>query len=337
MPAPATTDQPGAAPDRCVLEHRVFSCFGDVLFRPAEGDGAPVMIVPMGGGHAAVPLGALQQEFGIRPGSPDGRTLALVAQALDFVAELRPGEPLPLEVLGGGASWQPGAAHQRVAEARLRLQLVGAFSPLPAPPWVSASTQAVLSAAAEPGLDARVHAACIEAAAALAVPPPAVPRLLAAASHEMGFVEALRDRLLRRVGVMVARVAALGGTMGHNLAAMELLSRVRRLAVIAQARIRARFTELEAQMAEVVEALRDLDARNQVIRMHRDWLYSSLRAWEGVLLAWETGGIGRSDGTVALLQRTYRFLAPRFMPTQEWRAGLQAYRADAAPRVPMVW
>ena len=109
------------------------------------------------------------------------------------------------------------------------------------------------------------------------------------------------------------------------------------LAGIAHDKMRARFAELETCTAAVVEVLRDLDGWGRVIRLHRDWLYGSLRAWEGLLTAWESGGLTWSQDTWALLRRTYRFLAPRFMPRQEWQSSLGAYRADAAPRVPMVW
>ena len=357
MAALAPTDPAAAAHDRCVLRHPVFTRFGEVLFRPAEADGAPVMIFPLGGSTAAIPLRSLQQEFGIDPDSPDGRMLGLVVQALDFVAELRPGDPLPLEVVGGGASWQPGAQHQRVAEERLRLQLVGAFNGVPdggmpgngvlgngvpdgvpGPSWASVDPQAVLHAAAEPGMDARLQSAATEAAAALDLPnATAVARLMAAAAHELGFIEALRDRLLRRAGAMLARVDALAGSLGCNSGAVELLSRVRRLAGIAYDRMRARFAELESCSAQVIEVLRDLDGWRRVVRLHRDWLYSSLRAWEGILVAWEGGGTAWSQDTWGLLRRTYRFLAPRFMPVQEWQLTTRAQRADEAPREPMVW
>ncbi len=338
MAVPALTDPATAAHDRCVLRHPVFTRFGEVLFRPAEADGAPVMIFPLGGSTAAIPLRSLQQEFGINSDSPDGRMLGLVVQALDFVAELRPGDPLPMEVLGGGASWQPGAQHQRVAEERLRLQLVGAFSVVPGPSWASMDPQAVLQAAAEPGMDARLQSATTEAAAVLDLSnAAAVARLVAVAAHELGFIEALRDRLLRRVGAMLARVDALGGSLGCNSGGVELLSRVRRLAAIAYDRMRARFAELEACTARVIEVLRDLDGWRRVVRLHRDWLYGSLRAWEGILVAWEGGGTAWSQDTWGLLRRTYRFLAPRFMPVQEWQLTTRAQRADAAPRQPMVW
>ncbi len=346
MPASPTAplakpDPSAAAQDRCVLQHPVFLRCGEAVFRPAEADGTPVMVIPMGSGTAALPLSALQAEFGIDPASPDGRMLLLIAQALDFVSELRPGDPLPMEVLGRGASWQPSAAHQRIAEERLRLQLgatCAGDSPVPAPGWVLADPQAVLAGAADPGAAVRLQSASVEAAATLGLPnAAAVARLLAAAAHEMGFIEALRDRLLRRVGVVLARTEALVAVLGRNLGALELLSRVRRLAGIAHERMRARFAEVEALTGQVLDLLRDLDARRRTIQLHRDWLYSSLRGWEGVLLAWETAGAGWSQETWALLRRTYRFLAPRFMPVQEWQLATRPHRADAAPRVPMVW
>ena len=334
----ASTDPATATHGKCVLRHPVFTRFGDVLFRPAEADAAPVMIFSLGGSMAAITLRSLQQEFGIEAGSPDGWMLALVVQSLDFVAEIRPGDPFPLEVLGGGASWQPGALHQRVAEERLRLQLVGAFSGAACPAWASEDPHAVLLAAAEPGMDERLQSAAVAAAAVLDLRnAAAASRLLATAAYEMGFIEALRDRLLRRVGRMLARVDMLGAGVGHNLGAMELLSRVRRLAGIAYDKLRARFHELESCTAQVTGVLRDLDGWTSTVRPHRDWLYSSLRAWEGLLTAWEGGGSIWSQDTWNLLRRTYRFLAPRFMPVQEWHFANHAQRVDAALREPMVW
>ena len=306
----ASTDLTALAHGKCVLQHPVFTQFGDVLFRPAEADAAPVMIFSLGGTVAAIPLRSLQQKYGIEAGSPDAVMLGLVVRALDFVAEIRPGDSLPLEVLGRGASWKPSALHQRVAEERLRLQLVGAFGSGTCPTWASEDPQAVLLAAAEPDMDERLQSAAIEAAAVLDLPnATAVAHLLATAAHELGFVEALRDRLLRRAGLLLAQVDTLGASVGHNLGAIELLSRVRRLAGIAYNKLRTRFHKLDACTADVLEVLRDVDGCACTVRLHRDWLYSSLRAWEGILTAWESGGNVWSQNTWNLLRRTYSFLA----------------------------
>jgi hypothetical protein len=61
--------------------HRAFAMFGDPLFRRAESDGAPVMVVHLGETEAAVPLGAMKREFGIEEASDDGRMLELIVQA----------------------------------------------------------------------------------------------------------------------------------------------------------------------------------------------------------------------------------------------------------------
>jgi len=334
----APTDLTASTHGKCVLRHPMFSQFGDVLFRPAEADAAPVMVFSLGGSVAAIPLQSLQQRCVIEAGSPDAMMLSLVVRALDFVAEIRPGDSFPLEVLGGGASWEPSALHQRVAEERLRLQLIGSFSSGTCPNWASEDPQAVLQAAAEPDMDERLQSAAREAAAVLDLPnATAVARLLAAAAHEMGFVEALRDRLLRRAGLLLARVDTLGASVGHNLGAIELLSRVRRLAGIAYEKLRARFHTLDACTADVMDVLRDVECWACAVRIHRDWLYSSLRAWEGILTAWEGGGNVWSQDTWHLLRRTYSFLAPRFMPVQDWQITHHARRLDAALREPMIW
>src|SRR5271165_3544018 len=113
-----------APADRCRLQHRVFTSFGDPLFRRSAADGMPVMVVKLGETEAAMPLRALQREFGIADESDDGRMLGLVAQSLDFVAGLRLGDALPAEVLSGEASWEPDRVHLQIANARLQSQLV---------------------------------------------------------------------------------------------------------------------------------------------------------------------------------------------------------------------
>ncbi len=334
----APADLTASAHGKCVLQHPIFTQFGDVLFRPAEADAAPVMTFSLGGAVAAIPLQSLQQNYGIEAGSPDAVMLGLVVRALDFVAEVRPGDSFPLEVLDRGASWEASALHQRVAEERLRLQLVDAFSSGTCPTWASEDPQAVLQAAAAPDMDERLQSATVEAAAVLDLSnATAVARLLAKAAHELGFVEALRDRLLHRTGSLLARVDTLGASVGHNLGAIELLSRVRRLAGIAYNKLRARFHELDACTADVMEVLRDVDGWACAVRIHRDWLYSSLRAWEDILTTWEDGGNVWSQNTWNLLRRTYRFLAPRFIPVQEWNITRHAQKLDAAPREPMIW
>ena len=59
-----STSQVPAA-DHCVLAHRLFASFHDPVFRLAEADRTPVMVVLLGEKIAAIPLGSLQHECGI--------------------------------------------------------------------------------------------------------------------------------------------------------------------------------------------------------------------------------------------------------------------------------
>ena len=321
-----------------MLEHPLFSRLGEVVFRPAESDGTPSLVMPLGRGCAALPLRSLQLELRIPDASPDGRMLALIARSLDFVADLRLDDPLPVEVLGGSASWQPSALHQKLAASRMKLQLISQLGGTQPTDWSKAEPKAVLAAAAGPGMRLRLQTAYVEVAARLELLDPAAATALAeAAAYELGFVEALRDRLLRRVLRLMDRLRHLAGGLSNNLAGLELLSRVKRLTGIAIDRITARFAELDLQTEVVLDALRLLDVRRGIIRQHRDWLYCSLRGWEPILAAWEAASVEWSDGTWPLLGRTYRFLAPRFMPMQEWQLANRAKLQDPASITRMVW
>lgn len=327
-----------AAPNRCTLEHPLFSKLADVVFRPAEADGTPSLVMPLGRSVAVLPLRSLQAELGIDGASTDGQMLARIARSLDFVAALRLGDPLPVEVLDGAASWQPGPLHQQLAASRLKLQLIGQLGMDASVDWARSEPQAVLAAAADPGMRPGLQAAYIEAAARLGVPDAAAAaRLAEDAAHELSFVEALRDWLLGRVLRLSGRLRRLAGSLAQNLSGLELLSRVTRLTSIALGRINARFADVDGQTEVVLDVLRTLETWRTLIRQHRDWLYCSLRGWEPILAAWDLATPGWSGGTWGLLGRTYRFLAPRFMPMQEWQAAsrFKPQDGDFGPR--MVW
>lgn len=335
---PSQPLRPETAPDRCTLEHPLFNRLGEIVFRPAEADRTPSLVMPLGRGSAALPLRSLQSELRIMDASPDGRMLALIARSLDFVADLRIGDALPVEVLVGAASWQPSALHQKLAASRMKLQLISQLAGNEPTDWSKAEPRAVLAAASGPGMGMRLQAAYIEVAARLELADPAAAVALAeTAAYELGFVEALRDRLLRRVLRLMERVRHLASSLANNLSGIELLSRVKRLTGIAIDKLNARFAELDRQTEVVVDTLRLLDTRREIIRQHRDWLYCSLRGWEPILAAWEAASFEWSDGIWPLLGRTYRFLAPRFMPMQEWQLANRVKLQDVATGARMVW
>ena len=330
----ATTSPP---PDHCCLVHRVFGMFGDPLFRRAESDGTPVMAVHMGEKEAAIPLSALRREFGIEVGSDDGRMLELIAQALDFVAGLRIGDPLPPEILSGEASWEPDEVHLQIANARLQWQLVT---------WLNSGTGAdaehldaeyLLQVADDPARRQQVQQAFAKAAEVLGLPDrAAVIGLVEELARELAYIEALRDRLLRRAKVMADKLNRIAKAFRGDASHLETLTQVRRLAATALKQISHHFDELDAQTGEVMSALRNADSQRTFIRSHRDWLYRTQRAWQSLLAEWEGAGIGFDEGVLQLLNRTYQFLAVRFMPVTEWAATTRpTQKKDTTRR--MVW
>jgi hypothetical protein len=324
--------------DHCVLGNPVFSRLGTGSFRRAESDGAPVMVVALGDNIAALPLRSLQREFGIEDESPDGRMLVLIAESLDFVAGLNIGDPLPSEVLSGRASWRPASKHLQVAAARLRLQLLNWIDPAAAageagqPPSIERMEN-------DPALRAAVQRAFEQAARELALAgPQAVMELLAEIADELSYIEALRETFMRRVQSMVNRLDGLSNGV-VNMERKTVLSRIRRLAHIALGQIAGRFSEVDEQTGEVLTTLRHVERHRSFIRAHRDWLYRSSRAWEPILTEWDSAMPGLDDATWARLNRTYQFLAPRFMPVQEWfsSAAQNAARRAKKPDNVMVW
>ncbi|MEO8716508.1 MAG: hypothetical protein ABI369_16000 [Acetobacteraceae bacterium] len=143
-------------PTICALRHPMFAAFGTPLFRLAETDNTPVLVVSLGDRDAALPLRPLQREFGIEDDSADGKMLRLIAEALDFVTALRPGDPFPSEVLSGEASWTPDPAHVGVANTRLQLHLVAWITAGGGRDRIDLTPDSLLQIADDPGLKAQV-------------------------------------------------------------------------------------------------------------------------------------------------------------------------------------
>jgi hypothetical protein len=332
-------------PQRCLLEHRAFTMFGDVLFRRAESDGTPVMVIRLGDREAALPLRALQREFGIDDETADGCMLGRIAESLDYVAGLRLGDALPAEVLSGKASWEPEARFRRLAAGRLKWQLlawVDAVGPDGAAAAGTAAPDAVAVARldSDPALRARVQAAFKRAAAELGQPDTeSVVRLVEALAEELGYVEALRERLLGRVQAFCHRLQRVNLGHGGDQARLTTVAQVQRLAAVGERQVAARFAEVDAQTGEVVGALRNIESQRTFIRSNRDTLYRSFRAWEPVLEDWERVEAAAGEAFWGALNRAYQFLAPRFMPVTEWQTATASRSVRGARKIgsAMTW
>lgn len=309
-------------PTHCQLGHRMFTMFEDPVFRRADTDATPVIVVRLGERDAVMPLRAIQREFGIADESPDGQMLGLIAEALDFVPFLRLGDPLPSEVLTGSASWEPGPNHLQRSLMRLQIQLVAWFRGDSGVDPIRLESLLLAGANDEPMLRQQIQEAYQRAAETLALPSKdAVIEQLESLAYELAFIEALRERLLGRVRAMTHRLAHMTQAFRGASEQRGALVRLRTLSGEALRQISRRFEEQDAQASEVMAVLHHLDSHRGFIRSNRDWLYRSHMAWEPLLLEWDSLADSSDDDLRGLLSRTYQFLAPRFMPVTEWLKG----------------
>lgn len=293
--------------------------FRQPVFRRADTDPTPVMVVSLGDREAAMPLRSIQREFGISDNSADGQMLALIAEALDFVPCLRMGDPLPSEVLTGTASWEPDPEHSRVALTKLQLQLVAWLRGDTGMDQAALDPEALARADGDPRLRHQIQDAFQSAADSLGLPSKdAVIEQIESLAHELAFIEALRERLLDRVRALTLRFDRMARAVRADPGQRDLMGRLRLLSGEALKQLRGRFDEQDAQAAEVMAVLRHLESHRGFIRVNRDWLYRSQLAWEPVLEAWDQTSETPEEDMRALLTRTYQFLAPRFMPFTEW-------------------
>jgi hypothetical protein len=321
-------------PDRCELEHQVFSSLGEVHFRLSSTDGLPMMALRLGEREAQFPLESLRREYAIGKDSADGRMLDLIGSALDFVSSLQPGDKLPSEIRTGEASWKPSAGHFRLVTTRLRLDLCAWLEPRGR--WAKAARddESLRTAATSPTLRDEAEAAAGQAAMTLGLSNGGeVVRMIEDLARELAYIEALRERLLARVADLCRRVGGLMRDRGRMGTSFDNLSQVHRLLGIAARQIFQRFEDVDSQTAGIENMLRHVDTQRSFIRSNRDWLYRSQRAWEPILDRWSrTSNI---DDTASLLTETYQFLAPRFMPTTAWRSWNERNRGPPPPR--MTW
>ena len=322
------TKQPQVTQVICQLENAVLAGFPAPLFRRAADDGVPVLVVRLGDREGVVPLRGLQRRLGIANDSPDGVMLGHIGAALDFVSELRPGDPLPAEILTGDASWAPDAGHRHIAARRLRERLIQ---------WLRATgvkgADGIEAADFDrTDLDAalrdRIHAAFAEVARQLRLAD-TLDAIAALQSlvEDLAYIEALRERLLLKSRRMARKLDLIGQMRRGDGWNTDMLTLVRRLSQTALTRIGARLNEVDALSDDIIAALGRGPGQQTIIRAGRDWLYRTQRVFAPILAEWEAAPAEIDAQFWNRLGRTHRLLAPRFMDRQEWH---QARRgADA--------
>jgi hypothetical protein len=305
------------APQICYLSHAGFRMLGEPVFRLSEGTRLPSMVIRHESQDAVLPLLSVAREFRIESDSADGQMLTLIGQALEFVVSIKLGDKLPSELNGGAASWEPNTQDRRIAGSRVRYNLVRCvFARLGrnvtlagngAPGWEDepknqALVQEAITGAAgqldgadEADITARVELIC----------------------EEMAYIEAMRRALSR--GIASLRDKLLNFRLGEvPISQQDTVKQVQSLARIGIKEIMARFDEIDIRLDDVLSMLRDLPTVVLGLRQQRDWLFRTNRAWATVFADWAAAPKHFDEFLLRVVERTYAFLAPRYMSFQEW-------------------
>jgi len=312
-------------PTVVAFAHPFFAAVGDVQFRMSEHTRAPALMIKFGDGDAALSFGGIRRELKLAEDSPDAGMLEAVAAALQFVSVLKIGDPLPAEVLSGEASWEIEQRHRDIALARLTMQLVT---------WATGDETAITDADAlsqvadDPATQAKAEKAIADAAERLSVEVEEVKATLRMLAEELAFIEALREKF---AGVLSMRdkMDVLRRKYSNERSVAEVADAVRRLMTVAVKRLTNLFEQIDAQTGEIMGMLKNPKAQEGYIRTKRDELYCRMVAWRDILAKWDKCDSKPTEGNVALLRETYRFLAPRFMPAQQWVLASQLQQRGA--------
>jgi hypothetical protein len=324
---------PNPPPQICYLSHPSFRMLGEPLFRLSDGPKAPSMIVKLDGQTAVLPLKSLAREFGIAAESPDGIMLKMIEQALDYVVMIKPGDTFPPE-LAGGSSWEPTEHDRMVASSLMWHSLVRCvFHKLGRPYKIEGGVkpgweaepvnqplakEAIDIAAKLLGIDDRDRT---EARVALVI-------------SELGYIEALRRMLSRGIAWITEKLIQ-RPTGDAAASRIEALKQVQSLARRGIEEINSRFEEIDVMMDDVLSLLEDTGATMADLKRRRDWLHRTNHAWTPLFTDWANAPTHADEFLWKTVERSYLFLAPRYMPFKEWSMVVSDFKAKKP--VTQVW
>ena len=302
---------------RVAFSHKFFNRIPGTYFRASEETGEPVMVVNLSGTEAALKFSGIRHELHLDDGDSDWSMLETVAQGLNYVSVLRIGDPVPSELISGEASWRVSASHRRLARQRITMQLVSWIS---GDEHVITDPDALLQVAEDPRTSETVTAAFAEAAERLGIGrehKQEVVGLVEAFADEIAYIETLRTQFAR-LGAIRTKIETLRGLYRNDRSVVGSIAPMLRLLRVALTGYQSIFDQVDAQTGEILGVLKNVGQQTRFVRETRDELHRRFAAWEGLVARWEAAPAGRSRDSERLLEDTYRFLARRFLPADEW-------------------
>lgn len=318
------------------FDHAFFNSVDGSFFKRLEDTGEAVMMMPLESGAVSLRLGGIKRELELGADNHDARTLDTIARALKYVRGIRVGDPVPSELTTGKASWEVSPRHRATAHNRVTMQLVS---------WMSGDETLVTEPdqlaqiVEDPKTREKINAAFSEAAESLGLGKDRredVISLVGNLAEELSYIETLREQYQNVVSVH-KMVLELEQKYKSELSVMETIRPVLRLFIIALDGLRDSFAEVDAQTGEILAALKNIASQTKFIRDARDDLRGRLWVWEGLIDEWHRTTIKRSQHNEKLLEKLYRFLAQRFLPTQEWELYTKAQEKTKRLATEKLW
>jgi hypothetical protein len=301
------------------LECALFRRMPGGYFRLSSQTQEPVYVVSHGGAEFALPFRGIRKEFAIAEGSPDDRMLERIAEALQFVSALRPGDEFPPEMIDRKASWEPAEQDRRYALAMVKYSLVNWHRRTPTPDPVEPLAMIALMDGAD------MRKAASEAIEALAADERlglrdvrAAQRKVQDLADEISYCEYIFRKLRDGFSVMDEKLRSVAGQFRRDQSVFDQANRCVTLLAKGKASLLEDAASTAANYGEAYASLMNFDNTIMFVRNARDRHYKIFRVWDDLFHKWQRISVTEDRTILTLIEETYRFLAPRYAPIQEW-------------------
>ena len=294
------------------FQHKVFTAPG-AQFSLKGSPKEAMFCLDLGGSVAFIDINTLRREFDIDSFPTDEELLIKAVQGLKYVPDIRPGDEIPSEILDGTASWSIHPKHRKMAEDKIKAQLLS---------WVSGQARAftdpeeVATMMEQVKNKEKLKQAFEKAAVEMKLEGDTEEQILhmiELMAREICYIEALREAFRRiraidkKSGEMYDKYPSDGRLRGD-------LQRVSLLLKKGIQEYEDIFDDVDAQSGEIISALKNLDRQIDFIRERRDTLHFLLMEWQEVIDGWKSLAVvkRRSQAEDKVVEDTYRFLVQRF-------------------------
>jgi hypothetical protein len=299
------------------FQHKVFDV-PSAVFRMDRVTGRVGLYMNLGGNEASIELSQISRSFRIETDSDDGKMMNLVERSLRYVREIHPGDSIPNELLDGSASWLIEPRHVERARSKLLVQLVR---------WMTDGNSVidekadVLELINRPEIQEKINDAFGAVSKKLGLPDKqTVISMIEQLANELGYVEALRDKLARYM-VVKKKLKDLIVIYRADRRIADNMVRADQLIGPPLSEMREKFTMVDAQTAEVLSSMKRLSATIEFVRGARDRMREFVLLWGDLDEQWLDLRVERGPTAETLALRTYRFAATYYTAAQRWSLG----------------